>query len=164
VERVVDEVRLFVRRLKEGLGPRRTASMLSQPTSVRLEGRKILVADDDMRTVYALSAILRAKGAEVFVADTGRAALKALGEHPDIAAVLMDIMMPEMDGYEAIKRIRKEARFEKLPVIALTAKAMKDDRERCLEVGASDYLPKPIDPERLLSMIHSRLKGTDDAT
>jgi CheY-like chemotaxis protein len=161
VERVVDEVRLFVRRLKEGLGPRRASASFAGSKGVRLEGRKVLVADDDMRTVYALSATLRAKGAEVFVADTGRAALSTLGEHPEIEAVLMDIMMPEMDGYEAIRRIRQDGRFRDLPVIALTAKAMKDDRDKCLQIGASDYLTKPIDPERLLSMLHSRLEARD---
>jgi len=156
-ERLVDEVRLFVRRLKEGLAPRRSGASSSRPTGMRLEGRRVLVADDDMRTVYALSATLRAKGAEVFVADTGQAALGVLDEHPDIEAVLMDIMMPEMDGYEAIRRIRQDARFHRLPVIALTAKAMKDDKDKCISVGASDYLPKPIDPDHLLSMLHSRL-------
>jgi CheY-like chemotaxis protein len=157
-ERLVDEVRLFVRRLKEGLAPRRSGASSARPTGMRLEGRRVLVADDDMRTVYALSATLRAKGAEVFVADTGQAALGVLDEHPDIEAVLMDIMMPEMDGYEAIRRIRQDARFHRLPVIALTAKAMKDDKDKCISVGASDYLPKPIDPDHLLSMLHSRLR------
>jgi CheY-like chemotaxis protein len=125
---------------------------------VHLDGRKVLVADDDMRTVYALSAMLRAKGAQVFVADNGRSALDALADHPDVEAVLIDIMMPEMDGYEAIQRIRQDQRFKHLPVIALTAKAMKDDRQKCLDIGASDYLPKPIDPDRLLMMLDSQLR------
>jgi len=155
-ERLLDEVRLFVRRLKEGLGPRRQTALPTRPaTAVRLEGRKILVVDDDMRTVYALSATLRSKGAEVFVADTGHAALAELKGHPDVEAVLMDIMMPEMDGYEAMRRIRQEQRFRDLPIIALTAKAMKGERETCIEAGASDYLPKPVDPDRLITMLHA---------
>src|SRR6185436_20551148 len=101
---------------------------------------KIMLAEDDMRTVYALSALLRGKGADVIVADTGREALELLARHPDVDGVLMDVMMPEMDGYEAMRRLRREPRYEKLPVIALTAKAMKGERERCLEAGASDYL------------------------
>jgi CheY-like chemotaxis protein len=115
--------------------------------------------DDDMRTVYALSATLRAKGVEVLVADTGQAALGVLAEHSDVQAVLMDIMMPEMDGYEAMRRIRQDARFRALTIIALTAKAMKADKEKCLEAGASDYLPKPVDASLLLEMLQSRLSS-----
>jgi CheY-like chemotaxis protein len=157
VERVLDEIRLFVRRLKEGLPPGRRTTTQRSTTPLRLEHRKLLLVDDDMRTVYALSAVLRAKGAEVLVADTGRAALEALALHPDVELVLMDIMMPEMDGYEAIRRLRLDPRFARLPVIALTAKAMKGDREKCLEVGATDYLAKPIDPENLAVILRERL-------
>jgi two-component system chemotaxis sensor kinase CheA len=123
----------------------------------RFAGKKVLLVDDDMRAVYALSAALRAKGLEVVVADDGRAALTALGAQPDVAAVLMDVMMPEMDGYEATRRIRAMARFRTLPIIALTAKAMKGDRAKCLESGASDYLEKPVDVARLLTMLYSWL-------
>jgi CheY-like chemotaxis protein len=124
---------------------------------VHLDKRRILLVDDDMRTVYALSALLRAKGAEVLTADTGRVALEVLSQHPDIEGVLMDVMMPEMDGYEAMRRIRQDGRFERLPVIALTAKAMKGEREKCIEAGASDYLTKPIDAEQLLTMLQAWL-------
>jgi CheY-like chemotaxis protein len=120
---------------------------------------KVLLVDDDMRTVYAVSALLRAKGAEVFVADTGRAALQALDEHPDAEVVLMDMMMPEMDGYEAMRRIRTDQRFQALPIVALTAKVMKGDRDRCLEAGATDYLPKPLDPDRLLALLQTKLRS-----
>jgi CheY-like chemotaxis protein/HAMP domain-containing protein len=159
VERLLDEIRLFVRRLKEGLpGARRNAAARAPlPQPLRLERRKLLLVDDDMRTVYALSAVLRAKGAEVLVADTGRAALDMLARHPDVELVLMDIMMPEMDGYEAIRRLRLDPRFAQLPVIALTAKAMQGDREKCIEVGATDYLAKPIDPENLATILRERL-------
>jgi CheY-like chemotaxis protein len=124
-----------------------------------LHGIKVLLVDDDMRTVYALSALLRAKGAEVFVADTGRAALQALDEHPDAEIVLMDMMMPEMDGYEAMRQIRTDERFHALPIVALTAKVMQGDRDRCLEAGATDYLPKPIDPDRLFALLQTKLSS-----
>jgi CheY-like chemotaxis protein len=143
--------------LKEGLPTARRPAAQRSSQPLRLEHRKLLLVDDDMRTVYALSAVLRAKGAEVLVADTGRAALDALAQHPDVELVLMDIMMPEMDGYEAIRRLRLDPRFAQLPVIALTAKAMKGDREKCLEVGATDYLAKPIDPENLAVILRERL-------
>ncbi|HLV65669.1 MAG TPA: response regulator, partial [Polyangiaceae bacterium] len=115
-------------------------------------------ADDDMRTVYALSAMLRAKGAEVLVADTGREALDVLDRNPDVHGVLMDVMMPELDGYGAMRALRADPRFTRLPVIALTAKAMKGERERCLEAGASDYLTKPVDGERLLALLDAWLR------
>jgi CheY-like chemotaxis protein len=124
---------------------------------VNLAGKKILIADDDMRTVYALSATLRAKGVEVLVADNGKAALRALDGRPDVEAVLMDIMMPEMDGFEAMRRIRRDVRFQSLPIIALTAKVMKGDPEKCLEAGATEYLAKPIDGDRLLAVLHGLL-------
>jgi CheY-like chemotaxis protein/signal transduction histidine kinase len=151
-ERLLDEVRLFVRRLQHGTSSRR-ARPIELPADVRLEGRRVLVVDDDMRTVYALAATLRAKGADVVVADTGKAALEVLDRQPNIEVVLMDIMMPEMDGYEAMRRIRADGRFGALPIIALTAKAMKGDAERCVEAGASHYLPKPIDADRLMALL-----------
>ncbi len=154
VDRLLDEVKLFARRLRSGPAPR---PKLQVEASATLAGSKLLIVDDDMRTVYALSALLRAKNAEVVVADNGHAALAALDEHPDVNVVLMDIMMPEMDGYEAMRRIRLDPRFEKLPMIALTAKAMKGDREKCLDAGATDYLSKPIDQERLLESLHRAL-------
>jgi CheY-like chemotaxis protein len=118
-----------------------------------LRGVKLLLAEDDMRTSYSLSALLRAKGADVVTAETGAEALEALEAHADIRGVLMDVMMPQMDGYEAMRQLRRQPRYTSLPVIALTAKAMKGERERCLEAGASDYLPKPVDGDQLLSTL-----------
>jgi signal transduction histidine kinase/CheY-like chemotaxis protein len=158
-ERLVEEVRLFTRRLKEEIGARPKNPSSHRMGHVNLSGKKILIADDDMRTVYALSATLRAKGMEVLVADNGKAALQTLDERPDVQAVLMDIMMPEMDGFEATRRIRRDARFQSLPIIALTAKVMKGDPEKCLEAGATEYLAKPIDGDRLLALLQGLLGG-----
>ena len=161
-ERLLDEIRLFVRHVTESLPADRQPKSKDEATAdASLEGTTILLAEDDMRTVYAISALLRGKGAEVLVADNGREALEMLADHPDVGGVLMDIMMPEMDGYEAMRRLRQDARFSALPVIALTAKAMKGERERCLEAGASDYLTKPVDSKRLLSTLQSWLRKRD---
>jgi CheY-like chemotaxis protein/signal transduction histidine kinase len=156
-ERLIDEVRLFARRFRDGLPSRRRLAASTPAGDVDLQGRKVLVVDDDMRTVYALSAMLRAKGAQVVAADTGHAALDVLNAQPDVQLVLLDMMMPEMDGYEALRRLRQQERFRHLPVIALTAKAMKGDREQCLRAGATDYMSKPIDPDRLLAMLRGQL-------
>ena len=117
------------------------------------EGKKLLLVDDDMRNIYALSAQLEELGFEISIANNGREALDALEESPDYDIVLMDIMMPEMDGYEAMGRIRQQPRFAGLPILALTAKAMKDDRAQCLDAGANDYCSKPIDMSKLTSLM-----------
>jgi CheY-like chemotaxis protein/signal transduction histidine kinase len=150
-DRLLEEIRLFVQHLKTGQPAKDGAA--AGAGDLRLRGNKLLVADDDMRTVYALSALLRSKGAQVIMADNGRTALELLEQNPDVQAVLMDVMMPEMDGYEAMRQIRQQSRFRQLPIVALTARAMKGERERCLEAGASDYLPKPVDGDRLLVML-----------
>jgi CheY-like chemotaxis protein len=117
------------------------------------EGKKLLLVDDDMRNIYALSAQLEELGFDIHLANNGREALEALDESPDFDIVLMDIMMPEMDGYEAMAHIRSQPRFAALPVLALTAKAMKDDRAKCLDAGANDYCSKPIDMSKLTSLM-----------
>ena len=114
---------------------------------------KILLVDDDMRNVYALTNIIEEKGVRILVGKTGKECLQLLNKNTDIALILMDIMMPEMDGYEAMREIRKQEKFKKVPIIALTAKAMKGDRAKCVEAGASDYLAKPVDADKLLSML-----------
>src|SRR5262249_55037151 len=120
MERLLEEIRLFFTKLQKGEPTRRQAMMLAQQaTGGSIVGKKILGVDDDMRTVYALSALLQSKGYEVLVADTGKVALETLAQNPSIDAVLMDIMMPEMDGYEAMRRIRENSKFAQLPIIAL---------------------------------------------
>jgi len=146
-ERLIDEVSLFLHSINQQGGAAR------EDTGEELVGRKVLVVDDDMRNIFALSKVLRAKGLEVSLAQDGQKALKVLDESPDIELVLMDVMMPVMDGYETIQEIRKDPRFGKLPIISLTAKAMRGDREKSLAAGANDYLSKPIDIPKLLSMM-----------
>ncbi len=153
-ERLLDETNLFLHRVAGHMPPKRPhhPAELHDRDSLFAE-KKVLLADDDMRNVFALSNALQEKGMRVVVAEDGIKALEALEQTPDTDLVLMDIMMPEMDGYEAIRAIRRQPQWKKLPIIALTAKAMKEDRQKCIEAGASDYLAKPIDLERLLSMM-----------
>jgi signal transduction histidine kinase/DNA-binding response OmpR family regulator/CHASE3 domain sensor protein len=153
-ERLLDEVMLFLHKVETELPIERQQMLRSVRNRERVfEGRKVLVVDDDVRNIFALTSVLEQKGAFVEVARNGREALELLESSADIDLVLMDIMMPEMDGYEAIERLRAIPRFANLPVIAVTAKAMRDDHERCLRVGANDYLSKPINLDRLLSLI-----------
>jgi CheY-like chemotaxis protein len=118
-----------------------------------LLGKHVLVVDDDVRNIFALSSVLERRGMIVLTASTGREAIATLESTPDVAIVLMDVMMPEMDGYETMQAIRSNGEWRRLPIIALTAKAMKGDREKCLEAGASEYLAKPVNTEQLLSAL-----------
>jgi len=113
----------------------------------------VLLVDDDMRNIFSLSSILAEKNMQVIEAENGLEAIARLNEHPDVAVVLMDIMMPQMDGYTAMRAIRKDPRFATTPIIAMTAKALKGDHEKCIEAGASDYIAKPIEMEKLFSLI-----------
>jgi CheY-like chemotaxis protein len=153
-ERLLDETSLFLHRIVTEL-PQDKQRMLERLNSSDedLVGRKVLLVDDDARNIFALSSILERRGMEVLTATTGREAIALLESTPDVSIILMDIMMPEMDGYETMAVIRDKPRFRKLPIVALTAKAMKGDRERCLEAGASDYLAKPVNTEQLLSAL-----------
>ena len=118
-----------------------------------LVGQTALLVDDDARNIFALSSVLERRGMKVLSATTGSEAIALLESSADVAIVLMDIMMPEMDGYQTMEVIRKKAEFRRLPIIALTAKAMKGDREKCIESGASDYIAKPVDLEQLFSLM-----------
>ncbi|MEQ1503379.1 MAG: response regulator [Myxococcota bacterium] len=155
-ERLVEETALFLHRVETAL-PDESQRMLARLGAVHpaLDGKRVLVVDDDVRNVFALTAVLEHHGMVVEFSENGREALDRLEKIPaePIDIVLMDIMMPEMDGWETTRRLRTDPRLATLPVIALTAKAMKGDRERCLEAGASDYVTKPVDTDQLLSLL-----------
>ncbi|MGA7223252.1 MAG: HAMP domain-containing protein [Candidatus Acidiferrales bacterium] len=153
-ERLLDETALFLHRVVADL-PQEKQKMLERlhHSDEALVGKKVLVVDDDVRNIFALSSVLERRGMTVLTAGTGREAIKTLESTPDVAIVLMDIMMPEMDGYETMQVIRQNTSFRRLPIVALTAKAMKGDREKCLEAGASEYLAKPVNTEQLLSAL-----------
>ncbi|MHB9858655.1 HAMP domain-containing protein [Streptomyces sp. YIM S03343] len=130
-----------------------------QPLRVRFGGEKVLIVDDDIRNVFALTSVLEQHGLSVLYAENGREGIEVLEQHDDVAVVLMDIMMPEMDGYATTSAIRRMPQFAGLPIIALTAKAMKGDREKAIESGASDYVTKPVDPDHLLTVMHQWMRG-----
>jgi CheY-like chemotaxis protein len=153
-ERLLDEVTLFLHKLETGLTSEHQKMLKTARSRDKVfEGRKILVVDDDVRNIFALTSALEQKGAIVEIGRNGLEALEKLAAVPGIDLVLMDIMMPEMDGYTATREIRKQRQFQKLPIIAVTAKAMKDDQARCLQAGANDYLAKPVELERLFSLM-----------
>ena len=153
-EILFDEMSLILHRAEVDMTvPQRQIIKAVRSREQVFEGRKILLVDDDIRNIFALTSALEQKGATIFVGRNGQEALERLNQDPNIDLVLMDIMMPEMDGYEATRQIRKQKRFAKLPIIAVTAKAMIDDQEKCLEAGTTDYLSKPVDLEKLQSLI-----------
>ena len=145
---------LFLHRVQNRLpeSKRRMIEQVQKSDSV-LSGRKVLVVDDDVRNIFAIASALESYQMQVLYAETGQAGLDLLQTQPGIEAVLMDVMMPGMDGFEAIRRIRQMERFKNLPIISVTAKAMKGDREKCLEAGASDYITKPVDMDQLRSLL-----------
>jgi signal transduction histidine kinase/CheY-like chemotaxis protein/HAMP domain-containing protein/CHASE3 domain sensor protein len=159
-ERLLDEVSLFLHRVVSQMPPPMQRLLVNlHDSDAMLAGKKILIADDDMRSAFALSRVLNGHGMATLKAPDGKKALELLDQEPDVDLVLMDIMMPVLDGYETIRRIRSQERFAKLPIIAVTAKAMKGDMEKCLAAGANDYLNKPVDAQRLLSMMRVWLYG-----
>jgi CheY-like chemotaxis protein len=157
-ERLLDETALFLHRLMANL-PAEKQALLEQlhRSDEALVGKKVLVVDDDVRNIFAVASVLERHGTSVVTAETGQEALAKIASNPDMAVVLMDIMMPGMDGYETIRTIRQTVSLGRLPIIALTAKAMKGDREKCIDAGASEYLAKPVNTEQLLSMLRTLL-------
>jgi CheY-like chemotaxis protein len=153
-ERLFDETALFLHRVVADL-PDRQRQMLERlhGSNDVLKRRKVLVVDDDARNIFALATVLENQEMDVFSATNGRQAIDLIQATPDLSVVLMDIMMPEMDGYETMREIRKQPGFRTLPILALTAKAMKGDREKCLQAGASDYIAKPVNTDQLLSLL-----------
>jgi len=153
-ERLLDEATLFLHLLTAQLAPEKRAMLQRvRQSDDSLIAKKILVVDDDVRNIFALTSLLELHGMAVTSCETGREAIKLVESDPDLDMVLMDIMMPEMDGLTAMREIRKRPQWQKLPIIALTAKAMKDDQEKCLQAGANDYIAKPLDVDKLLSLL-----------
>ena len=153
-ERLLDETSLFLHRVFSDLPPAKQQMLERLHRSDEdLVGKAVLVVDDDIRNIFALSSVLERRGMRVLTANTGSEAIDLLEGTPGLSIVLMDIMMPAMDGYQTMQRIRENPAFRRLPIVALTAKAMKGDREKCFEAGASDYLAKPVNTEQLLSAL-----------
>jgi CheY-like chemotaxis protein len=153
-ERLFDETALFLHRVVADLPePKRKLLERLHGSNDVLRNRKVLVVDDDARNIFALMTVLENQGMEVMSATNGRQAIELINQTRDLGAVLMDIMMPEMDGYETMREIRKNSALRRLPILALTAKAMKGDREKCLQAGASDYIAKPVNTDQLLSLL-----------
>ncbi|MEK8015601.1 MAG: response regulator, partial [Candidatus Parabeggiatoa sp.] len=153
-ERLLDEATLFLHQVEANLSaPKRQMLRMVHDKESILNQKKVLIVDDDVRNVFALATVLEERNMEVLAGNNGLEALTLLEEHRDISIVLMDIMMPEMDGYEAMRKIRQQPQYRKLPIIALTAKAMKGDKTKCIDAGANDYLSKPVDTEKLISLM-----------
>jgi len=157
-ERLLDLSALFLHQRLNELSPtQRDVIEQLRNGEGSLQGRTVLVVDDDIRNIFALTSVLEMHQMNILAAETGRQAIEMLEQRPDIDIVLMDVMMPEMDGLDTTRAIRRISRYRDLPIIAVTAKAMKGDRERCIEAGAWDYLSKPVDPDELLSMMRGWL-------
>ncbi|MFN3653540.1 MAG: HAMP domain-containing protein [Armatimonadota bacterium] len=153
-ERLLDETTLFLHRVQANLpAPQRQILEQVRLTDPVLTDKKVLIVDDDIRNIFALTSLLERHQMQTLFAETGKDGIRMLQENPDIDLVLMDVMMPEMDGFETMRAIREDSKFRNLPIIALTAKAMRGDREKCIEAGASDYIAKPVDTEQLLSLM-----------
>jgi CheY-like chemotaxis protein len=156
-ERLLDDVTLFLHRAIHGV-PVEQQIRVERKAEASIAGRKVLIVDDDLRNIFSLASALEQHGLEVVFAENGREGIDRLRNTPDIDALLVDIMMPEMDGYETMREIRRLESFRQLPIIAVTAKAMKGDREKCIEAGASDYVSKPVDLDQLLAVLRVQLE------
>jgi CheY-like chemotaxis protein len=160
LERLLDETVILLHRREDHLNAVQKGVLAKvRQVDPDLSGRKVLIIDDDLRNIFALTSALEHHNVQVIHAETGRSGIEVLQQNPDTELVLMDIMMPEMDGYETTRAIRKLPRIGSLPIIALTAKAMKGDREKCLQAGASDYVAKPVDLTYLFSVMRIWMAG-----
>jgi CheY-like chemotaxis protein len=155
-ERLLNDTALFLHRAI-GAVPEEKQIIVERRADGSVEGRKVLIVDDDMRNIFSLTSALEQHGMSVIFAENGLEGIEKLKANPDVDVMLVDIMMPEMDGYETMREIRKMARYRDLPLVAVTAKAMKGDREKCLEAGATDYVSKPVDIDQLLAVLRVQL-------
>ena len=159
-ERLLEETSLFLHRPLAALGePSAQLLRRSLDRDAELSGRRVLVVDDDVRNIFALTSLLERQGMRVLFAENARDGIQLLHQTPDVEVVLMDVMMPELDGYQAMRMIRSMGRYADLPIVALTAKAMKGDREKCIAAGASDYIAKPVNVDKLMSLLRVWLSG-----
>jgi CheY-like chemotaxis protein len=161
-EKLLSETTLFLHKAiaNGGDGEEPQPIKLERPSEVSLQGRKVLIVDDDVRNIFSLTSALEQHGMDVVFAENGREGIEMLKNTPDVDVMLVDIMMPEMDGFETMREIRKLPEYKNLPLIAVTAKAMKGDREKCLEAGATDYVSKPVDMDQLLAVLRIQLSGS----
>jgi CheY-like chemotaxis protein len=162
-EKLLSETALFLHRAISSIPPEQQIVVESQGKDA-FRGKKVLIVDDDLRNIFSLTSALEQHGMEVLFAENGRDGIELLKNTEGVDAMLVDIMMPEMDGYETMREIRKDAAFADLPIIAVTAKAMQGDREKCLEEGASDYIAKPLDLDQLLAVLRVQIGGSRPRT
>jgi CheY-like chemotaxis protein len=155
-DKLLDETALFLHRAIAGV-PEEQQIIVDRKDDAQIQGRKVLIVDDDLRNIFSLTSALEQHGMEVYFAENGREGIEKLKSTPGIDVMLVDIMMPEMDGYETMQEIRKLPQYHHLPLVAVTAKAMKGDREKCLEAGATDYVSKPVDIDQLLAVLRVQL-------
>jgi len=159
-EKLLSDTVLFLHR-DESKQPPKSQELLktSRELSDNVAGKKVLIVDDDVRNIFALTSVLESQGLEVLYAENGKDGIDSLERNPDVDVVLLDVMMPEMDGYQTMRAIRQDPSHKALPIIAITAKALSQDREKCIEAGASDYLPKPVDADKLMELIRLWTRG-----
>ena len=153
-EKLLSDTALFLHRIEAKLSPHARELLKERRDAAEvIAGKKVLIVDDDVWNIFALTSVLESYGVDVVYAENGKDGIETLERNPDVDVVLMDVMMPEMDGYETMRHIRNDPAHKKLPIIAITAKALKEDKEKCIEAGASDYLPKPVEADKLLELI-----------
>jgi len=159
-EKLLSDTALFLHRVEEQLPPKAKELLRARhEEGEKVSGKKVLIVDDDVRNIFALTSVLESHGLDVIYAENGKDGIAVLEKNPDVDVVLMDVMMPEMDGYETMRVIRRDPAHKALPIIAITAKALKEDREKCIQAGASDYLPKPVDADKLLELVRLWIRG-----